>query len=115
MNFNPIRRSPLKPKPREHKESAPWRPPRIRLDAIGMAKLRSEAYERSQGICECGRPKCKHRPERLRRVTWYDGQLHHIVSRARGGPDSLENTQFITRLCHAEIHGSLRWTNRGAA
>ena len=112
-NFNPIRRSRVKWKPRQKKLSAPWRPERIRLDSKGMAELRSQAYARSGGICECGRPECVNGPQNLRRVTWYDGQLHHVISRARGGPDTLENVQFITRRCHAIITGELQWRKTG--
>lgn len=104
-HYNPIRRTPLRYKPKRAKVSAPWRNQVIRLDARGMASLRSAAYERSEGICECGRPECEKREMRLRRVTWSDGQLHHVVSRARGGSDVLDNVQFITWQCHREIHG----------
>lgn len=74
-----------------------------------MARLRSDAYVRSMGICECGRVECLARPLRLRRVNWPDGHLHHIVSRARGGSDVLENVQFITSRCHREITGEPQW------
>ncbi len=77
-----------------------------------MARLRSEAYARSHGICECGRPECSARPVKFRRVSWYDGMLHHVISRAHGGSDILENVQFITRQCHEEIHGVPEWTYR---
>ena len=109
MTWNPLRRSPLRPKPREKKQSMPWRREKIRLDAKGMATLRAEAFHRSEGICECGRPECLARPMNLRRVTWYDGMLHHVVSRGRGGSDTLGNVQFITRPCHEEIHGTPQW------
>jgi len=110
MNFNPIRRSPLKPKPRNTKAPAPWHAPRVRLDSTGMARLRSEAFARSGGICECGREECQKLPERLRRVTWYDGHLHHIVSRARGGSDEISNVAFVKRECHYILTGTLQWT-----
>lgn len=109
-SFNPIRRSALRPSPRRIKERAPWHPPLVRLDAMGMAALRSDAFERSDGICECSREICQKRVPNLRRVTWTDGQLHHIVSRARGGSDELSNVQFITRRCHEEIHGKPAWS-----
>jgi len=79
-----------------------------------MARLRSEAYERSQGVCECNRPECLARPLRLRRVTWFDGQMHHVITRAHGGSDTLDNVQFITRRCHEEIHGTPRWNRKEA-
>lgn len=109
MTWNPLRRSPIRKKPRSERRSAPWRAPKIRLDAKGMAALRSEAYARSEGICECNREICKQREMRLRRVTWYDGQLHHVISRGRGGSDTLENVIFVTRQCHDEITGQPKW------
>lgn len=94
---------------RIHKIS--WRSGRIREDATGMARLRAAAYARSGGLCECGRRECLRRPTRLRVVTWTDGQLHHVISRGRGGSDVLGNVQFITRRCHEEITGrpQLHW------
>lgn len=75
-----------------------------------MARLRSEAYERSQGVCECERPECLARPLRLRRVSYIDGHLHHVITRAHGGSDVLQNCIFITRKCHEEIHGIPKWS-----
>lgn len=100
-----IRRSPIRRKRRI--KSVSWRTGRIREDATGMAKLRAAAYERSQGICECGRLACLARPLRLRRVNWADGHLHHLWPRS----DELSRVQFITDICHREIHGKpqLHW------
>ena len=86
-------------KPR--RESSPWLPRRIREDAAGMRRLRHEAFERSNGKCECG---CG------ARVDWYSGHLHHVVSRARGGSDELENLLFITSECHKNLHGKVQWS-----
>lgn len=104
-----IRRSPIRYKRKVRKVS--WRSGRVREDAIGMARLRSAAYERSGGMCECKRLACLARPSRLRKVNYNDGHLHHVISRAHGGSDVLENVQFITDICHREIHGipRLRW------
>ena len=101
----PLKRSWIKVKKRVRKVNMPWKPERIREDSAGMARLRSEAFKRSGGICECGESCGK-------RVTWggYEqGQLHHVISRAHGGSDVLENVQFITRYCHQEIHGMPKW------
>lgn len=104
----PLKRSWIRPKKRVRKES--WRSGRIREDSAGMARLRSEAYERSQGKCECVLAD----PKRIceRRATWIDGHMHHIVHRSQGGSDVLENVAFINRLCHAEIHGEPQWSKR---
>ena len=109
-SFNFLRRSPIKPSSHQAKERAPWHPQRIRLDATGMASLRSAAFKRSGGICECERSKCLLRPMNLRRVNWYDGQLHHVITRAHGGSDAIENVQFVTRRCHLEITGEPQWS-----
>lgn len=109
----PLKRSWIRPKKRVRKVS--WRTGRIREDAAGMARLRSDAFHRSNGICECGRKVCKKRTTRERLVTWLDGQLHHVISRAHGGSDVLDNVQFVTRQCHAEITGIPYWTNWKAA
>ena len=111
-NYNPIRRTPIRHKPREPKRSAPWRARTIRLDQKGMCALRGEAYSRAAGVCECNTPECLAQPTRLRRVNWFDGQLHHVVSRARGGSDTLENVIFITRACHRRLTGELKWTQK---
>lgn len=102
-SFNPIRRSRLDRRHRENKSSAPWRRQKIRLNASGMATLRSEAYARSEGICECHL--CPNRKPCGKRVNWLDGQLHHIISRGRGGSDEIGNVAFLTRECHAEVTG----------
>lgn len=104
------RRKPIRYKRRVRKVS--WRSGCVREDQAGMARLRSDAYERSQGICECGRPECLCRPSRLRRVNWVDGHLHHVLPRSRGGSDTLENVQFITSQCHREITGEPQWSFR---
>lgn len=90
-------------------KSISWRSGRVKEDATGMARLRAAAYERSNGICECGRPECKGRAMQLRVVNWPDGHLHHVISRGRGGSDVLDNVQFITSLCHSEITGTPQW------
>src|SRR6266498_2182240 len=86
-----------------------WRTGRVIEDQKGMAKLRHDAYHRSGGYCECrladsGRPYCG------QRVTWTDSQLHHVVSRAHGGSDIIENVCFVTRKCHRELTGLLHWS-----
>jgi len=100
MNWNPIRRSPLKPKPRQHKESMPWRRPKIRLNGREMLELRQNAFARSQGQCENSVTEEKDRcPVRFH---WGSFDLAHIVSRGRGGSDSLDNVLAVCRDCHFE-------------
>lgn len=104
MNYNPIRRTRLCPVKRGKKTRAPWHPQVIRLDSGGMAKLRSEAFQRSMGWCECGEKACHER------VTWGDGQLHHVIARGRGGSDELGNVLFLSRGHHSKIHGMPQWS-----
>jgi len=99
-NFNPIRRSPLKPKPRKVKVSAPWRAPKIRLDAEGMKQLRQSAFFRSKGQCE-NEVDGKRCPKR---ISWGTFQLAHLISRGRGGSDVLVNVLAVDQECHAAEH-----------
>jgi len=109
----PLPRSYIRPKKRERTVS--WRSGTVREDAAGMARLRAAAFARSTGICECGTPDCEALPARLRRVTWRDGQLHHSISRGRGGSDVLSNVVFVTRDCHKRLTGELQWKRRRSA
>lgn len=94
MNWNPIRRSPIKPKPKPHRES--WRSGKIRLNGREMAQLRQDCFVRSRGFCEnsIDGKRC------LTRVNWVTGHLAHIQSRGRGGSDSKENCLFVCVPCH---------------
>jgi len=85
-----------------------WRTGRIIEDQKGMATLRSAAFHRSAGRCECNLADASRKCSQ--RVTWFDGHLHHILSRAHGGSDIIGNVAFITRQCHREITGILHWT-----
>ena len=99
-SYNPLRRSPLRPKPRPHRESAPWRPRKIRLNAQEMKELRQNAFARSGGQCENSvTPKGDRCPVR---IYWGTGQLAHIVSRGRGGSDELKNVLMCCAECHLE-------------
>lgn len=101
MNWNPIRRSPLKKKAREHKESMPWRRPRIRLSGPEMAELRQEVFARSGGRCENAIEGCRC----ASRISWGSFHLAHLESRGRGGSDTLENTLAACWECHeADTH-----------
>lgn len=105
MNYNPIRRSALCPMKRgKKKERAAWHPQVVRLDSGGMAKLRAAAFARSGEFCECGDPDCHER------VTYFTGQLHHVIARGRGGSDVIENVLFLDRGHHAKIHGVPQWS-----
>ena len=93
--INPLRRTAIKPKAKQHKESAPWRPQRIRLNAREMAELRHELFGRTNGLCE----KC------CKFVGWYEGHAHHRIKRSQGGSDVLENLEWLCPDCHGREHG----------
>lgn len=108
-----IKRSWIRPKKREKKTL--WRTGQHKEDSRGMAALRSHAYRRSEGICECSKiPKkykqCCGKKGCGKIVTWEDGQLHHFKSRAHGGSDIASHVRFITRACHDEITGKPQWS-----
>ena len=105
MNFNPIRRSAIRKKPKEHKESAPWRRTKVRLNGREMAELRQNVFARSEMICEndLGGKRCSER------LTWNSFHLHHREHRSLGGSDSMENCLAVCFACHQAHHaGKIR-------
>ena len=96
MNYNPIRRSPIKRHPRQARTS--WRSGKIRLDAAGMKHLRQAVFARSSNQCEntVGKKRCP------AQIFWGSFHLAHIISRGRGGSDTPENTLACCMDCHAE-------------
>src|SRR5438105_12716913 len=101
-NYNPIRRSPLKPKRSKVRVSPPWKTAKIRLDHEGMIQLRQDAFFRSGGQCENSPNGDGERCPK--RITWGSFHLAHIVSRGRGGSDVLSNVLAIDPECHAAEH-----------
>lgn len=99
-SYNPIRRTRMKPKAKEHKENAPWRPQRIRLNADEMRRLRWQVLERSGLSCEnkIDGQRCE------ASIGWYDMQMHHIIHRSQGGSDTLDNLLGICADCHLSHH-----------
>lgn len=94
MNYNPIRRSPLRKKPKPHRES--WRSGKIRLNGPEMGILRQNAFQRSGGQCEnsFNGKRC------ATRIYWGSFHLAHIISRGRGGSDIPENVLATCPECH---------------
>jgi hypothetical protein len=43
-------------------------------------------------------------------VSYAFGELHHLLSRAHGGDDTIQNTRFIRRECHEIITGKPQWS-----
>jgi len=100
MHWNPLKRTPLKPKPREHRESMPWRRAKIRLNGSEMMELRQSAFARSGGRCENSiTAKGDRCPVH---INWAQFHLAHIESRGRGGSDTLDNVLACCPDCHFE-------------
>ena len=93
-SFNPIRRSPLRPKARKTRISMPWRRPKVRLDAAGMKQLRTFAFNRSNAENAIDGERCD------TRLYWGSFHLAHIEGRGRGGSDAPENVLAACPACH---------------
>lgn len=97
--LNPLRRTRIKPKAKVARSS--WRNPgRVRLDQVGIARLRGEVFERAQRQCEnkIGRKRCTNP------ISWWTGDMHHITHRSQGGGDTLENCMALCWPCHRAHH-----------
>ena len=57
-------------------------------------KIRREVLKRDKGLCRCDQ--CKGGDIRLLPAT----EVHHIISKAKGGTDDLSNLQAINKECH---------------
>lgn len=109
------RRTPLTRTRIRHKrkmKKVSWRSGRVREDAAGMARLRSEAFERSQGMCECYRVEDEF-PEGCKpcgglSVNWEHDEMHHSKPRS----DVLDKVSFLRRGCHETITGKLQWSRK---
>lgn len=98
----PLKRSPLK---RKAKKARVLKSGRVILDCRGMAELRKQAWDRSEGRCECYMI-----PEMAPLgcggfLNWTVDHLHHLTFRSHGGSDTLENVAFIRQECHDIAHG----------
>lgn len=93
-----IRRTRIKPTAKRARVS--WRSGKVRLDGAGMRELRGEVFRRAGGRCEntVKGSRCN------QQAGWYDGELHHIVHRSRGGSDTLENSCWTCWDCHHAHH-----------
>lgn len=103
-----IRRSPIRRKKKTRRVA--FNSGVVREDSAGMARLRSAAFHRSGGHCECYRVVDEFPPGEEpcggQLVTWVDGHLHHSKPRA----DVLDRVSFINRRCHEIITGELQWS-----
>lgn len=95
----PLKRSPLK---RKAKRARVLKSGRVILNARGMFLLRTDAFVRSEGTCECHRYK---RRGCRKAVDWVNGHLHHLIFKSHGGSDTLENVAFVRQECHDKVHG----------
>ncbi len=103
----------IRPKKRVRKVS--WRSGKIREDAAGMAKMRWAVFTRSEGQCE---NKLESGARCRARIGWAWFELHHVVSRARGGSDTEENCMALCAGCHFDTHNGVwkaeHWPERAA-
>ena len=66
----------------------------IRLKGAALTKLRRDCFERDKRYCrDCGR-----------RVYWDTFEMAHVVSRGRGGDDTLDNVVTKCPVCHGDEH-----------
>ena len=81
----PIKRTRVKPKPRDLDAEAAWH------------ELRMATKDRRNGWCA---------------IRWDDGCLdrgshaHHLRPRGRGGTDEIENTEWTCSWCHSQVHAN---------
>jgi hypothetical protein len=124
----PIRRTRIRYKPKQHRES--WRSGRIRLDGPEMGKLRWAVFQRSQGFCEgllCDGERIRIRHSTIAEAVgerWtrcmapieWDGPkkfiLHHIDFRSHGGSDTEANTRAICKNCDSAQHPGIQWSQK---
>lgn len=106
------RSKPIRRKPRRARVTKRGR---IILDAKGMTHLRENVLARSEYRCENSivigvgedhrviEQRCKSP------LTWVLFEMHHLMSRGRGGSDSMENCIALCISCHRLHHmGKLR-------
>lgn len=56
-------------------------------------KVREAVRERSRGLCEARLDGCR----------WSATEMHHVKSRARGGPNTAENIKHLCWSCHMKV------------
>ena len=81
-----IRRSPIRRKKKTRRVA--FNSGVVREDSAGMARLRSAAFHRSGGHCEC----------------------YRVVDEFPPRSDVLDRVSFINRRCHEIITGELQWS-----
>lgn len=70
---------------------------RARVHGESLRVARLEVQQRSGGRCEAQVPKvCKGTGH----------HAHHVILKARGGPDTAENLMWVCHACHAWIHAN---------
>lgn len=85
-----------------------WREnmPHLYLKREDILAQRRRVWERDKSICR----KCK------RRVDWENGEMHHVLSKGKGGSDDLSNLEWrcgrFVSDCHTAEHVQVQWTKR---
>ena len=72
----------------------------VRLTGGALARLRKAVYKRAGGLCDsCG---CW--------IPFSNGHLSHDKSKGSGGPDTVENTEWLCWQCHGGVHNEGQYT-----
>lgn len=66
-----------------------------------MAAMRRALLSQSGGRCAMCHVACL-----------MSGEVDHVLSRGKGGDDSLANLQFLCRDCHRKKHVQVKWSKR---
>jgi hypothetical protein len=92
-----------------------WRSGRVILKGKDMTRFRWQVFDRAEARCEIviDGKRCK------KYAPWSGpghGELVHILARAHGGSDTIDNCLWGCREHHkAKFHPGVQWTKRGAA
>ena len=62
--------------------------------------VKSQAFARARGWCECKRQGHGHIGRCATTVTRATAQFHHVHAQALGGHDGLSNCEVLCRPCH---------------
>lgn len=87
---------------RERRDRETWRRGYSRRE---YERARSEALERSHGLCEaCGAVVFSRTSRGWSRVARDFGATHHVVPLSRGGPNEASNVVVLCARCHGLAH-----------
>jgi 5-methylcytosine-specific restriction endonuclease McrA len=62
--------------------------------------IKTQAFRRSGGRCECRRNAHSHTGRCTTRLTMQSAEFHHIHASSEGGHDGLSNCEVLCSACH---------------